>query len=466
MNLLEPESDKGGLASKTPAQIAVEKSRNASGNVVIADGTTEIYDWQFRNNERITSVTVPGTVRRIGEMAFAGCKNLRSVTLHEGIEEIGSNAFMDCNQLSRVTFPDSVKNPHGRTFYHTNLKAPVLNASATVLVFCPASVSGTEWAVPGTVKVIGNGAFFDSAKLKTLHLPEGLEKIEGEAFWKSGIREITIPYSVREIGSKAFEDCRQLKTVTILNPRTHLAVNAFGGCYQIEKIHYAHLRGTDQLFHLKGLPFLQMNTKDAANLHHSTDSEFKFLTARCAKGDGSAMAALADYFEKLSQRKNASPFYRRASHYWRYRAYLSGNEAAIEWFRRFFAENPDSPLEAVLYEYPLFGFYADEISGQTLNDLGFDFFRAELTYHFNACADQEVVTVSTYAGYDPPDDDGYGMEEYDDYWFLDENMQELPGVKKVNASSNDIRYGHQYHDELTKAINTIRQRKHNTDFKS
>ena len=252
---LAPNLGKSVSPTKTPAQIAVKKSKEARGNVVISDQTTEIYDWQFRNNEQITSVTVPGTVKRIGEMAFAGCKNLRSVTLHEGIEEIGYNAFMGCEQLCSVTYPDSVKRSHGRSFYLTDLKEPVSNASGTVLFFCPSSVSDQEWSVPSTVKVIGNGAFFDSANLEILHLPDGLEIIEDKAFWKSAIREITIPHSVREIGRNAFHECKQLKTVTILNPHTSLAVNAFGGCYQIERIKYSSLHGTDQLFHLKGLPF-------------------------------------------------------------------------------------------------------------------------------------------------------------------------------------------------------------------
>ena len=436
-----------------------DKAQKLKGDIVIPDDVDEIKSWSFEKNEAITSVTVPGTVKRIGEMAFARCKNLRSVTLHEGIEEIGYDAFMGCEQLSSVTYPDSVKHPHGRSFYHTALKEPVLSASGTVLVFCPASVSDTEWTVPSTVKVIGDGAFFDSANLEILHLPDGLEIIEDKAFWKSAIREITIPYSVRKIGRNAFYECKQLKTVTILNPHTSLAVNAFGGCYQIERIKYSGLHGTDQLFHLKGLPFLEMNTKSSANLHHGTDPEFKRLTVRCATGDGSAMIALADYFEKLSKRKTASSFYLRASNYWRYRAYLSGNEAAIKWFTRFFAKNPDKQLEAILYEYPLFGFFKGEISGKMLNDLGFDFFRSELAYSFEACADKEIVTVSTYAGYDSPDDDGFGMEEYDNYWFLDENMQEIPGIKMVNASSNEIRYGHQYKDERDKAIHAIKQRK-------
>ena len=439
--------------------ISRDKAQRMSGDVIIPDGVTEIEDNLFFRNERITSITVPGSVKRIGESAFEGCVNLREVILHEGIEKIEMNAFACCGKIQSISYPDSVKMPHGRAFYRTEFDKPVLNASGTVLVFCPESISGIEWSVPDSVKTIGRQALFYNKGLETLHLPKGLERIEDEAITQCGITEITIPDSVKEIGKKAIGDCKQLEKITILNPNTKVAINAFGGCYNIKEINSAQAIEPDQIRHLKGLPYLSSHLEDAADLNHRSDPEFKRLTSLCAAGDSEAMYALAEWFGELSRLKEASPFYLRASNFWRYRAYMNGNDEAVKWFKHYFSEHPGERMESILYEYPLFGLYCNSVSGNMLNDLGFDFFRSNIDYGFEACEDERIITVSTYAGYDGPDEDGFGMEEYDDYWFLDENLCEIPGVNSVNASFQDKLYGKDYKNERAKAERNLTQRK-------
>ena len=179
----------------------------------------------FDSNKGITSVTIPGTVKKIGNRAFAECDNLEKVILNEGIEEIGSNVFTDCPKLKQVVYPNSIKKYQGWTFYGTNLAAPVFNVSRTILIFCPESVAGREWTVPKTVKIISWQAFINHKKLEILHFQEGLEVIEHMAFIEcSGLREITIPYSVKEIGENAFDDCYSLEKITILNPKTKVGI--------------------------------------------------------------------------------------------------------------------------------------------------------------------------------------------------------------------------------------------------
>ena len=49
---------------------------------------------------QIVTVVVPGTVKHIGERAFADCRNLDTITLSEGLESIGDDAFSDCKKLT------------------------------------------------------------------------------------------------------------------------------------------------------------------------------------------------------------------------------------------------------------------------------------------------------------------------------------------------------------------------------
>ena len=366
--------------------------------------------------------------------------------------------------MCHVTYPDGVKTYQGWTFYGTNLNSSVMNASGTLLVFCPESVSGKEWSVPHTVKVISWQIFVEHKELEILHLPEGLEKIERMAFINCGICEITIPYSAREIEKEAFWRCEQLEKVTILNSETKVKTNAFGGCTNIKFINYADLKESDKIFHLKGQPFLIQHLEDPANLNHTTDPDFIHLTARCAKGDADAMYSLSKWFEKLSHIHDASLFYIRSTNYWRYRAYCKGNADATEWFLRFFDVHPD---EILMYILNLFcmknnhnkGWYSFSTSGKMLNDLGFDFFDATRDYEIKQFEDENVVEVGSYESTDGPDEDGFGMEDYYDWWFLDENMQEISGVKSINASMRDRRVFDQFDNERIKAKEILKQRK-------
>ncbi|MDO5447769.1 MAG: leucine-rich repeat protein [Prevotellaceae bacterium] len=335
------------------------------------------------------------------------------------------------------------------------MEAPVLNASGTILVYCPPSVSGNEWTVFESVKVLGKHAIIDQTNLKVLHLPEGLEKIEYRAIVDCGIRELTIPFSVKEVCKNAIFGCDMLETVTILNPDTIFADGAIRWCKKLENINWAGKIRYDQICHLKGEPFLIQHTEDPANLNHCSDLKFQNLIKRCSVGDSDAMQELSVFFEQWSNKENASPFYVRASNHWRYKAYCKGNKQAADWFNRFFSEHPWERLESIVFD----NYCEGEINGTYLNDLGYAFFDPDEGYSIRLCEDYpELVIASAYDSWDSPDD-GFGSETDYNWWFLDENMQQIPGTKCVNASFREMSSCGQFSEEEARAIEILKQAK-------
>ena len=67
---------------------------------------TEIGDQLFKDEWLLTDVSIPGTIKRIGEQAFYGT-NLKSLTLAEGLKEIGNLAFAMNTSLTYVYIPES-----------------------------------------------------------------------------------------------------------------------------------------------------------------------------------------------------------------------------------------------------------------------------------------------------------------------------------------------------------------------
>lgn len=56
----------------------------------------------------LTSVTIPGNIKSIGNRAFWRCAHLKNLTISEGVTSIGESAFLDCEELLSVTIPKSV----------------------------------------------------------------------------------------------------------------------------------------------------------------------------------------------------------------------------------------------------------------------------------------------------------------------------------------------------------------------
>jgi hypothetical protein len=130
---------------------------NAKVNLVIPNKCTEIAQGAFANHEEIqnvtlpnnlttinagafydtgiSSITIPGSVKNIGNQAFARCSNLKSVVLSEGVTEIGNMAFIQCTSLTSVTLPDSVTK-----VYDT----PFQGCSSLTSISAPSALKGTD----------------------------------------------------------------------------------------------------------------------------------------------------------------------------------------------------------------------------------------------------------------------------------------------------------------------------------
>lgn len=58
--------------------------------------------------------------------------------------------------------------------------------------------------LPSTLKRIEYNVFDECKQLKNIQLPEGLEYIGRQCFYKSGLESIVLPATVKSVGSGAF----------------------------------------------------------------------------------------------------------------------------------------------------------------------------------------------------------------------------------------------------------------------
>lgn len=69
--------------------------------VMDASRVTEMQGFEYTDCSNLTSVTLSGTLQKIGRRSFAGTALTRLV-LPASVKEIGGEAFQDCHQLTNV----------------------------------------------------------------------------------------------------------------------------------------------------------------------------------------------------------------------------------------------------------------------------------------------------------------------------------------------------------------------------
>lgn len=90
--------------------------RYALKKIVVEDGVTSIGSYAFSFDLSVTDVTLPSSLKTIGNDAFWGCYGLTSVVIPEGVTTIGAYAFEQCSAIKTITVPASATELGNRAF--------------------------------------------------------------------------------------------------------------------------------------------------------------------------------------------------------------------------------------------------------------------------------------------------------------------------------------------------------------
>ena len=91
--------------------------RSMIRSIEIGSGVTRIGSYAFEDTN-ITSLTIPGSVKSIGDYGVNGNRYLAELTLNEGLRSIGKGAFSWSKRLTTVTIPNGVTTIGEEAFAH------------------------------------------------------------------------------------------------------------------------------------------------------------------------------------------------------------------------------------------------------------------------------------------------------------------------------------------------------------
>ena len=159
---------------------------------------------------QLTSVTLPDTIRVIGDYAFQtgwGQSSITSMNLPEGLEEVGANALYYVPVDFKL--PSTLKRIGNSAFAHSGI---------------------TEIHFGNAIEAVGDRAFNFCKQLVKAELTKETQNCEGLYLYCDKLAEVTIEDGVTYIPENCFFDCAAMTSVVLPDSVTELGKSAFYGC--------------------------------------------------------------------------------------------------------------------------------------------------------------------------------------------------------------------------------------------
>lgn len=185
---------------------------------------TEIKSGLCSNLPGIKKLIIPNTVEKISDSAFIGCRGLERVEIPNSVTSIGSYSFLCCSKIEEIFIPSSISAVDYRAFMCCSSLKKVTISSATT--------------------TYTGDTFRQCINLETVILPEGTTSIPEQTFYDcEKLKNITIPVSVTDIDIEAFYYCTSLETIVIPENTKTISYRAFVGCSSLQSIEFINTTG-------------------------------------------------------------------------------------------------------------------------------------------------------------------------------------------------------------------------------
>lgn len=182
-------------------------TKNSEGAIVVPEGVIYLAKRALAGCEYITEVSLPSTLKGLGEEAFEGCLSLSKITIPEGVDTIPKRAFAGCECLESVDLPSSLIRIDKEAFEDCEELTSIVIPEGVTYIGVRAFNNCDfleEAVIPFSLCEIGNEAFMYCSMLKYISLPEGVTTIPEGCFKCAGLKEFVFPDSVKTIEKEAF----------------------------------------------------------------------------------------------------------------------------------------------------------------------------------------------------------------------------------------------------------------------
>ena len=201
------------------------KKKSDTGSFTVPDKiggypVTNIEDVCFSQCS-LSTVTIPNSVVRVGDIAFEKCSKLVTVNFGSGLKDFGTNVFSETPKLMNINV--STANP-----YFKSVNGVLYSKDGTIIYSYPVAKTDTSFVVPNSVKSVEHYAFDGALNLRTLTVGTGMVAISDLAFIGAfNVETVNILGTVTYIGNNAFGNINKLQNINIPDTVTYIGKEAF-----------------------------------------------------------------------------------------------------------------------------------------------------------------------------------------------------------------------------------------------
>ena len=242
------------------------------GNITLPNTVTKINDDALKGNKKIVSVTIPGSVKDIGNNAFQGCPNLEEIIFTNPDKAsnnliIRINAFQNCPKLTKCEIPARANQVVGNVFkgctslteVTVNKNNPYYFTDDCGVLFGPALVNyepqyndayalqsypaGRQGAytIPSEVNgkeidQIWTSGFEGASGLTDITIPASIGRLGTAAFESTGLTHVTIPDTVQQVDPAVFQNCTKLVSVKLPAGLAEIDQYMFANCISLQHV--------------------------------------------------------------------------------------------------------------------------------------------------------------------------------------------------------------------------------------
>lgn len=241
------------------------------GDIVLPNTVTKIDNEALKGNDNIVSITIPGSVKDIGNNAFEGCTKLERV-IFTNPEETNKNliirlsAFQNCKKLTECEIPARAYQVVGNIFKDctslTEVKVNTANPyyftkdgvlfgpalvnykpqydEAYALQSYPAGRQG-DYTIPSSVNrkeidQVWTSGFEGASGLTDITIPDSIGRLGTAAFEGTGLTHVTIPGTVQQVDPAVFQNCTKLVSVKLPAGLAEIDQYMFANCISLQYV--------------------------------------------------------------------------------------------------------------------------------------------------------------------------------------------------------------------------------------
>lgn len=220
--------------------------------LTLPESLKSIGDYTFARMKILNGITIPNAVTTMGKYAFSGDSELKFAKLSTSCAWLKEGLFSDCTSLESITIPPVVTKMDGLMFrncsaltsatFEGNKELLTMGYGASQADFglfrdCPLETLNLDRWLSYNTDQPARSPFYSIKELKNLTLGENVGVVDKYMFsYCTGLEEVYLPDNIESIGLWGFRGCSSLKSVRLSQKLSQVSDYGFSECTSLDNV--------------------------------------------------------------------------------------------------------------------------------------------------------------------------------------------------------------------------------------